>query len=193
MTSSLSGSTDIRRMRGPAWGVGLVAVGVFAGLVVAFVARGDGLAAAAALVDPSHGVTADVVSAVPVHQAPTVTAQGLSRPQSDREGAIVQPLPTKLAAPSCNADAVVPVAVAKVEAPTPHEPVVTYVAPVAPVAPRTIAVRHVEAPREPTQVAVVPPPVTKPIKVGRRAGNEVESASAADALAKAQLEAALSR
>jgi hypothetical protein len=190
MTSSLSGSTDIRRMRGPAWGVGLVAVGVFAGLVVAFVARGDGLAAAAALVDPSHGVSADVVSAVPVHQAPTVMAQGLSRPPSDREGAVVQPLPTKLAAPSCNADAVVPVAVAKVEAPTPHEPVVTYVAPVAP---RAIAVRHVEAPREPTQVAVVPPPVTKPIKVARRAGNEVESASAADALAKAQLEAALSR
>jgi hypothetical protein len=170
---------------GPGWAVGLVAVGVFAGLVVAFVARGDGIAAAAALVDPSHAATADV-RGVPTQQTPPVVAQG----------AVVQPQPAKLTAPSCNADTVAPVVVAKVDPPKPveptkpavvetkHEPVVTYVAPVAP-----RAVHHVE----PTQLAAPPPPVTKPAKVARRAGTDLESASAADALAKAQLEAALSR
>ncbi len=183
MTSSLSGSTDIRRMRGsPGWAVGLVAVGVFAGLVVAFVARGDGIAAAAALVDPSHAATADV-KGLAVQPTPPIIAQG----------AVAQPQPARLSAPSCNADVVAPVALAKVDPPKPietpkpvvvetkHEPVATYVAP--------RVVRHAE----PTQIAPVQSPVTKPARVARRGGNDFDSASAADALAKAQLEAVLTR
>jgi hypothetical protein len=196
MTSSLSSSTDLRRMRGhgPAWGVGLVAVGLLAGVVMAFIARGDGLAAAAALVDPSHEhevvsvVSADVVKAV--QQVPA--AQAVAQAQ--------QPV-AKPAAPSCNADAVMPpvakveaVVVDKVQASKPADlpKVATYVAPV----PRA-TVRHVE--HEPTQVAVVPvatavPVAPKVTKVARHtSADDMQSASAADALAKAQLDAALTR
>ncbi len=186
--------------RGAVWGAGLVAVGVLAGLVVAFVARGEGIAAAAALVDPTHGVTADVVKAVGAPQAPVALAA---------QGVTVQAPVIRPAAPSCNADAVAPVAKSEVAAPRfdarvraeevpvakiiETKPIVsTYVAPVAP-----RVVHHVEA----AQVAAVAPPppvvreVAKPVAKAsqKSAGNDLESASAADALAKAQLEAALSR
>ena len=65
MTATLSGSTDISKLRRPTmgWATALVAVGVFAGIITAFVARGEGLATAAAFIDPSHQVTADVAKA----------------------------------------------------------------------------------------------------------------------------------
>jgi hypothetical protein len=203
MTSSLADSTDVRRMRGgrgAVFGAGLIAVGVLAGLVVAFVARGEGIAAAAALIDPSHTVTADVAKAVPATQS-----------QAMAPGAAVtqQQASDKAGAGSCNADAVAAAVVAKVEAhgtqhmevsappkaveakPIVSAPVVAYAAPRA-------VVHHVEQPREPAQVAVAavaappPPVVAKPAaKTTKR--DEMESASAADALAKAQLEASLSR
>jgi hypothetical protein len=111
MTASLSGSTDIRRMRGSNMGraLGLVAVGVFAGLVCAFAARGDGLSSIASLVDPSH-VTADVANAVGAQpQAPVavVALPGAAAPKA-------QPA-SKPAAPSCNAEAVAAPAAAKPE------------------------------------------------------------------------------
>lgn len=199
MTSSVSGSTDLRRMRPNAgWAMGLVAVGIFAGLVVAFVARGEGIAAAASLIDPSHvsaDVTKSVAAAPQAHeQAPVVVA--------NTQGAgVVQPASQKPAAPSCNADAVAAAVVAKFEAKPESKPevkveakaietkpvVATYTAP------RQQAVYHAPPPvaREVTQAA---PAITKPIgKAVRRGGDDMESASAADALAKAQLDAALSR
>ncbi len=209
MTSSVSGSTDLRNLRRPTfgWATALVAVGVFAGIITAFVARGEGLATAAAFVDPSqHSVTADVAKAVGAQpqqqQAPVAMGAGAATPQ-------VQVPASKPAAPSCNADAVAPkveqkaekveakaetketapVAKAeKVEKPEVKETKVAakpaYVAPV----------RHVEPVREREVAANPPPVVTKPIaKPARRGGDDMESASAADALAKAQLDAALSR
>ncbi len=205
MTSSLSGSTDIRNLRRPTmgWATALVALGVFAGIITAFVARGEGLATAAAFIDPSRAVTADVAKAVaaqPPQQNPVVMAAGAAMPQPQAQAQVQKP-----AAPSCNADAVaaVPAKVeAKVEAPKveakveakvvaakvekPEPKVVHYVAPA----------RHVEAVREPAQVAVAnpPPAITKPAgRAARHGGDDMESASAADALAKAQLDAALSR
>jgi len=199
MTSSVSGSTDLRRMRPNAgWAMGLVAVGIFAGLVVAFVARGEGIAAAASLVDPSH-VNADVVKSVAApqahEQAPVVVAntQGV---------AVVQPASQKPAAPSCNADAVAAAVVAKFEAKPESKPevkveaktietkpvVATYTAP------RQQAVYHAPPPPVAREVTPTAPAITKPIaKAVRRGGDDMESASAADALAKAQLDAALSR
>jgi hypothetical protein len=202
MTSSVSADVSKLRPRGPAWAVGFVALGVLAGLVVAFAARGEGLAAAAALVDPSRAVAAD-------------NAKAPQQVQPMAPGAAIQATSVvdKNAAPSCNADAVAAAVVAKVEArgsdvrvshvehvehvePVEHKTVAQVERPtyVAPIAPRPV-VHHVDPPpAQPTQVvaqATPPPPVARPTKA--RKGDDLESASAADALAKAQLEASLSR
>jgi hypothetical protein len=204
MTSSLSGSTDLRNLRRPTmgWATALVALGVFAGIITAFVARGEGLATAAAFIDPSHAVTADVAKAVAAQppQNPVAMAAGAAMPQP-------QAVTQKPAAPACNADAVAPVPAkveAKVEAPKVEAKVEAKVvaAKVEKPEPKVVAhyvapARHVEAVvREPAQVAVATPPpaITKPAgKAARHGGDDMESASAADALAKAQLDAALSR
>lgn len=201
MTASLSGSTDISKLRRPTmgWGVALVAVGVFAGIITAFVARGEGLATAAAFIDPSHQVTADVAKAAgaQVQAQPQATVESQLKPGA---GTVV--VQSKPAAPSCDANAVpaakveketakVEAPVAKIEKPV-EKPVAHYVAPV--------VVHHVEVQREAAPAVVAqaapPPAITKPavVKPAKHASsNDMESASAADALAKAQLEAALSR
>lgn len=206
MTANLSGSTDISKLRRPTmgWATALVAVGVFAGIITAFVARGEGLATAAAFIDPSHQqVSADVAKAVGAQaQAAQPQAQAVDSQLKPGAGNVV--VQSKPAAPSCDANAVpapkaeaketskveAPVA-AKVEKPV-EKPVAhpTYVAPV----------RHVEpVHQEPAAVvaqAAPPPAITKPAvvkPVKKASGNDMESANAADALAKAQLEAALSR
>ena len=201
MTASLSGSTDISKLRRPTmgWATALVAVGVFAGIITAFVARGEGLATAAAFIDPSHQVTADVSKAAgaQVQAQPQAAVESQLKPGA---GTVV--VQSKPAAPSCDANAVpaakveketakveVAPVVAKVEKPV-EKPVAHYVAPV---------VHHVEVQREAAPVvaqAAPPPAITKPavVKPAKHAsGNDMESANAADALAKAQLEAALSR
>jgi hypothetical protein len=200
MTASLSGSTDISKLRRPTmgWGVALVAVGVFAGIITAFVARGEGLATAAAFIDPSHQVTADVAKAVGAQPQQVQAAQPVVEQQL-KPGAGTVVVQSKPAAPSCDANAVptpkvdaketakVEIVAAKVEKPV----VVHYVAP--PV------VHHVEVQHEAAPVvaqAAPPPAITKPavVKPAKKAsGNDMDSANAADALAKAQLEAALSR
>lgn len=205
MTASLSGSTDISKLRRPTmgWGVALVAVGVFAGIITAFVARGEGLATAAAFIDPSHqAVTADVAKpSSNLGAAQPQQAQVEAAPAQLKPGAGTVVVQSKPAAPSCDANAVPapkaePKETAKVEAAVAvkiEKPVVAhYVAPV---------VHHVEAaPREAAPAVVAqaapPPAITKPavVKPAKHASsNDMESASAADALAKAQLEAALSR
>jgi hypothetical protein len=192
MTSSSSGSTDLSQLRRPTmgWAAGLVVAGVFAGIIGAFVARGEGLAAAASLVDPSsHAVTADVshalgaqpqtVQAQPQAQAPVAIAAGAAAPQ------VASPKP---AAPSCNADAA-PV-VAKVETKEVAPKVVEKIVVAAPVQ----HVAYVAPVRHEVREAPVAPvaPVAR-ARASSRHGDDMESASAADALAKAQLDAALSR
>ncbi len=196
MTSSSSGSADLSQLRRPSmgWAAGLVVAGVFAGIVGAFIARGEGLAAAASLVDPSQHVTADVsrvaapaqVETKHAEAAPIALAAGVATPQPVSQT-------QKPAAPSCNVDATPVAPVAKVESPKVVERVVERVAPpVQRVAPPPVT-RHAE----PAQVAAAAPPpaITKPAAraASRRGGDDMESASAADALAKAQLDAALSR
>jgi hypothetical protein len=201
MTASLSGSTDISRLRRPTmgWATALVAVGVFAGIITAFVARGEGLATAAAFIDPSHQVTADVVKASNAMGAQPQQVQAQPADTQLKPGAGTVVVQSKPAAPSCDANAA-PVAkvekeTAKVEAPVAKvEKPVVHVAYVAPVA-HHVEVQH-EAPAVVAQVAAPPPAITKPavVKPAKHAsGNDMESANAADALAKAQLEAALSR
>ena len=203
MTSSLSGSTDVRKLQGGFMRAAtLVALGVFGGLIAAFAAHGDSLSTLASLVDPSH-VSADVASvhaaAQPqeVQQAPNANAMvpammpGAATPRA-------QAISVKPAAPSCNADAV-PAAKAEAKAePKVERKVVEVVA--EPVAPKPVqryvapVVRHSEP--APARVAEAAPPAPRPV-VARPArhhgGDEMESASAADALAKAQLDAALTR
>jgi hypothetical protein len=207
MTANLSGSTDISKLRRPTmgWATALVAVGVFAGIITAFVARGEGLATAAAFIDPSHQVTADVTKAVGAQVQAQPQAQAAVETQL-KPGAGTVVVQSKPAAPSCDANAVpaakvetketakveakvveTKVVEAKIERPVAH----AYVAPV---------VHHVEAaPRESAPVvaqAAPPPAITKPAvakPAHKASGNDMESANAADALAKAQLEAALSR
>jgi hypothetical protein len=199
MTASLSGSTDISNLRpSMGWATALVAVGVFAGIITAFVARGEGLATAAAFVDPSHQVTADVAKAAGAQ----VQAQPQAVETQLKPGAgavVVQSQAQKPAAPSCDATVVAPKVEAKVEVPVAKivvekpvaRPVYAYVAPVA---------HHVDAaPREPAAVvaqAAPPPAITKPVvakPTHHASGSDMDSANAADALAKAQLEASLSR
>ena len=171
MTASLSGSTDISKLRRPTmgWATALVAVGVFAGIITAFVARGEGLATAAAFIDPSHQVTADVAKVRQARRRRCRRNRKRSRRSSSRAPAGSSCSQSqKPAVPSCDANAVpAPKAEAKevakvevkvekpVEKPVVH---VTYVAPV---------VHHVEAaPREPAAVvaqAAPPPAITKPV------------------------------
>ncbi|HSQ66172.1 MAG TPA: hypothetical protein VLM85_23280 [Polyangiaceae bacterium] len=217
MTSSLSGTTDLRKLRRPtmAWAAGLVAVGVFAGLVAAFVARGEGLAAAAALVDPSQHATADVAKAAAAAQAPEVVAAAVARPGAAAQQAVqpVQAAPVQPAhaaqAPSCAADTAAapqaaPAQPAQVAPTTVDAPKVIVAKPVearveakvVAAAPRPV-VHHVEAPAprgeraEVAERAPAPPPAVH--RSSRHGKDDMESASAADALAKAQLDAALSR
>ena len=204
MTASLSGSTDVRKMRPSfGWAAGLLAVGVFAGLVAAVAAKGDGLSSIASLVDPSH-VTADVSHAAGAQpqQAPMTVAPlpGAAAPQA---------VSMKPAAPSCNADAVAPAAkpavqaqpVAKAAEPVQKEVVVVkaepkqVVAVAAPVWHPAPVVHHVDAPPPVVHEHHAAPPAA-PVAHAvshRHHGDEMESASAADELAKAQLDAALTR
>lgn len=194
MTSSLTGSADIRKP-GFLRAATFVAFGVFAGLVAAFAAHGDGLSTIASLVDPSH-VSADVahnaVAVQPQQQAPVAMMPGAGAAQPQQ--AVAKP-----AAPSCNADAVP--AAKPVEQKVERKVVVVEEAAPAKVEAKPVVQRvYVAAPVHhepaPARVAAATPVISHPAapRVSRRhGGDEMESASAADALAKAQLDAALSR
>ena len=175
--------------RGPAFAVGMVAVGVLAGLVVAFAARGEGIAAAAALVDPTRAVVADIVK-----PAQTTTTQGAAAPVVQTQ----QPTDTSRAERLQRTDAVAAAVVAKVEArgtdvhvgpvaiehksvAVPEKP--AYVAPRRPASsPRmsTLLRRSFRSPRLPRPSA----PRHEARREAGKEGDELESASAADALAQ---------
>ncbi len=191
------------------WAAALVAVGVFTGLAAALVARGGSdsvVTASAALIDPSQGqpqVVANAANAAPVQNAaPVVNAQGAATQQQVAQ-AVSQALQP---AASCAADvtptakaadtkvAAAPVAIAEPKAPEPK--VAAVVAP--PPAPKPAAAPAAKPViQQPKVAAAAPPPAPKPAAAPApkpaKGGSDAESAAAADALAKAQLEAALGR
>lgn len=200
MSMSISSVNDLSKLRRPTmgWAAGLVVAGAFAGIIGAFVARGEGLAAAASLVDPSapQHATADVTRVAAAQPQAAQLAQTQVAPQAPvaiAPGAAVQAQASqKPAAPSCNVDAT-----PKVETKEPVKVVVEKIEHVAPAPVQHVAyVAPVVHRSEPVEArASAPPAISKPAPVARAAArkDDVESASAADALAKAQLEAALSR
>jgi len=194
--------------RSLSWGAALVGLGIAAGLAAAIVARGDAdslLDATARFVDPSgaHAAGATPETIAPIAMSPAaLTATPTPACGSDTAHAFAstpvmmpaQPVaiapPPKLPDPS----------LAKPEPPRPAP--VAWAAPAraharAPAAPQPVAQSTPQpapaaappAPR-PAQIAMAKPAPT-PKSAPAPKGNEMESASAADALAKAQLEASL--
>lgn len=197
------------------WAAALVAVGVFTGLAAALVARGGSdsfVTASAALIDPSQGPqivatppqnVGATVAAAPVHTAAApvqntqnaqtigaqTTAQAVSAALTPAASCAADVTPTAKAADTKVAAAPAVVADTKVADVKPAAPPVVAAAPKPPVA---------AAPKPPV-VAAAPKPVVAAPKPAVAApkpaskGSDIDSASAADALAKAQLEQSLGR
>ena len=159
------------------WAAALVAMGVFAGLASSVLARGDAdsiVDATASFVDPARAGSTHTASAAAVGQL-----------------AVAMPVVMSAQSPAPQPAPVAPAPVAAVRA---HLPPVAYAAPAR-------AVAHHPAkpvPRAPAEAKVAASePKTAPAKAAPKAAHAhndedmVESASAADALARAQLEAAL--
>jgi hypothetical protein len=212
--------TKRTRLRGgrptATWSAALVAMGVFVGLASAVFARGDAdsiVAATAALIDPSHAPAAAAAAQLPMDTAPVAVQQpAFIEPAAAPSPA---PAPPPVLAPPAPATADNSRAMAdlpQASSAPPRVPPVAYAAPaalrptyVAPYVARRAArvaaqpapAEPKAAPAEPKAAAVVAveraaPAAPKASRRGRHASDEeMESASAADALARAQLEAAL--
>ncbi len=202
------------------WGAGLIGLGIAAGLAAAIVARGDAdslIDATARFVDPSGAYAAGATpqTLAPIAMAP---AAALTAPASACGSDPAHPFsstPVMMAAQPATQAALPPVAIApppKLPDPSLAKPEPPRPAPVAWAAPARsrahasqAAVQHPSQERAetdaPAPAAAPPPPApraqvatAKPATTKSAAapkGNEMESASAADALAKAQLEASL--
>jgi hypothetical protein len=194
--------------RSLSWGAALVGLGIAAGLVSAIVARGDAdslLDATARFVDPSgaHAAGATPQTIAPVAMIPAaLTATPTPACGSDTAHPFsstplmmgAQPVaiapPPKLPDPSlAKPEPPRPAPVAWAAPPKTHPHV--YASQPAPqaAAPQSTPAAAAPAPH-PAQVAMSKPAPT-PKSAPAPKGNEMESASAADALAKAQLEASL--
>jgi len=169
-------------------------MGVFAGLASSVLARGDAdsiVDATASFVDPARAGSTHTASAAAVGQLAVAMPVVMSAQSPAPQPAPVAPVP---GAERTVAPADLPVAPAPVAAVRAHLPPVAYAAPAR-------AVAHHPAkpvPRAPAEAKVAASePKTAPAKAAPKAAHAhndedmVESASAADALARAQLEAAL--
>lgn len=219
-SSVITAKTRIVRARSSmSWAAGLMAVGAIVGLVTAVIARGDAdsiIDATATLVDPSHapahaGGAAAQAAVLPAFldsspkAAPTGTdanpAKGacldvgeatVSAPIVVNGPATPEKAESKKIALLQGAD---PSAAAK-PAP-PRAAPVAYAAPVRRAAPAQAAPQPANASGSGSWLANITPagagaPIGRPSKAGRGgSGGEFENAAAADALAKAQLEASL--
>jgi hypothetical protein len=194
------------------WGAALIGLGIAAGLASAIVARGDAdslLDATARIVDPSGTHAA---GATPQTIAPLAMAAAAATTPATTPGFASTPVMMMGAQPAVQT-AAQPVAIApppKLPDPSLAKPEPPRPAPVAWAAP----VRHAQVQHASQQAAAQPAPqpaaaaappaprpaqqqvaAAKPAPASKGApapkGNEMESASAADALAKAQLEASL--
>jgi hypothetical protein len=176
------------------WAAALVATGVFVGLVTAVVARGDAdtlIDATASFVDPS--------GAHPAAAAAGGEGTSVQTKAEERRTSLLPSVDTLLPEPAAN-ETKTETADSSATAPLPPRPVtVAYSAPAvvhhAWRAPARPAVSHEE--RVASNPAQKPAPAPKAaavasVKPATHANeDDVESASAADALAKAQLEASL--
>jgi len=166
------------------WAAALVAMGVFVGLVTAVVARGDAdtlIDAAASFVDPS-GARAAAAAPVEGDGAASVT---LPTKAQERRTNLLQTVDTLAAEPPPVVALPEPAAL-----PVPPRPApVAYVAP-APVVHR-VARPMPRPPREERATASRQPAPKPALVKAVKADDDVQSATAADALAKAQLEASL--
>jgi len=179
------------------WAAALVAMGVFVGLVTAVVARGDAdtlIDAAASFVDPSGGHAAasgSTVSSIQTKAQEThtncvaVTDTLVAAPSADParvawDAQSAAPLPARPA----------PVAYA---APVHHARPAVHVAPAkeAKEAKESKESKENKEERVAVNAAKVAPTAKASLKAARGNDDDMESASAADALAKAQLEASL--
>ena len=211
----------LRTKSSMSWAAGLMALGALVGLVTAVVARGDAdslLDATASLVDPSHATAAHANGAVAqaavlpsfVETSPSKAAP-LGTDTNPAPGACLdkQPVASMVTAPVVlNAPPPPPLApktasLAGADPTQASKPVPPRPAPVAFAAPARPAPRAIPAatPQQASPssgwLANVTPagagaPIARPSKVAAKAtGDGFESAAAADALAKAQLEASL--
>jgi hypothetical protein len=193
------------------WAAALVALGVFTGLVTAVVARGDAdslIDATASLVDPSQPqhlaaagqpsapTTTPIIAAANAcgAEAPASTVQVSGIMVSNTPPVAVKAEPVAAIAPVA---ALPPADTAKRPEP-PKPPPIAWAAPPRP-APQPVAAAPAPRPQAPApqQVAAARPapkpaaPAPAAAPAPKSAGSEMESATAADALAKAQLEASL--
>ena len=149
------------------WGAGLIGLGIAAGLAAAIVARGDAdslIDATARFVDPSGAYAA---GATPQTLAPVAMnpASALTAPAS-----------------ACGSDAAHPFS---------STPVMMGAQPATPAATAPVAIAPPPKLPDPSLAKPEPPRPAPTKSAAAPKGNEMESASAADALAKAQLEASL--
>ena len=172
------------------WAAALVAMGVFVGLVTAVVARGDAdtlIDATASFVDPSGGHAAGA----------GVEVSSVQTKAEEHRTTVLSTIDTLLA-DSPPSDARTATADTATASPLPPRPApVAYAAPVVHhvavwhPAPRPAPV-HEEKERVASNARSTSAPKAAPAaKSARASDDDVESASAADALAKAQLEASL--
>ncbi len=191
----ITARTSIAARPTVSWAAALVAMGVFVGLVTAVVARGDGdtlIDAAASFVDPSGAhAAASAVEASSV-QTKAEEPHTVVLASVDTIAAAAAPAPAATSVDASSVAAVVAPAVAPAPAPAPAPARVAWVAPRRAWHPpahhkEVAAAAPAAAPKSaPKAVAAAAPAAPK-----AAAADDVESASAADALAKAQLEASL--
>ncbi|HEY8038551.1 MAG TPA: hypothetical protein VIF15_02105 [Polyangiaceae bacterium] len=220
-SSVITAKTRVVRARSSmSWAAGLMALGAIVGLITAVVARGDADAiidATASFVDPSHASVAHANGApaqaavLPSFVDTAHKTAPLGTDQNPAQGAclvagestVSAPIVVNTAPPAPKAEARTasisgadPSSAAR---PTPPKPApVAYAAPVrAPkraAAPPAAPVAQESSPSSGWLANVTPPnaggPIARPSKAAK-GGADFESAAAADALAKAQLEASL--
>lgn len=179
------------------WAMALLALGLFGGLLTSMVTRNEIAAAPVQAAAPRHNEVAptNVVAAVqaPIvqQQVPATIADALGTPANTACG--VDPAPSPPPNPTTKATAIAMSAPAPVADKADAKPevkpaakpaIVAHARPAAPAAPKSDVV-----------VAAVAKPAPKPaVTAPKKAlGDDMEQANAADALARAQLEAALNR
>ena len=182
--SSVTAGIVIKGRPTGSWAMALVAMGLFGGLLTAVVARGGGdsiVAAGAAFVDPGQAAQITAAHQLQPFQPVIETTATQAPPVMDTRMDTREVVPTVVVAPVAETKTIAkPAAVA---AARPVAPKVASPAPEKPVAAITPA---------PKPAVAAAPPAPKPaVKPKAPANDNMASAAAADALAKAQLESSL--
>jgi hypothetical protein len=179
------------------WAAALVAIGVFAGLASALVARGGSdslVTSSAALIDPSLA-TANVAAAAGAAKAAPV--QPIAAAVAPAAASCADTVVATKAEPKVVDEPKVVVEPKAIVEPKAVEPKVADAKPVAAVPAARVASNPAPKPYVAPKPVVTSAPAPKPVVASTpkpaTGKSDLDSASAADALAKAQLEAALNR